>query len=407
MSIRLSPWSRTRSRFPARTAMALALGLTIGALACPSGCSDDDDDGDTATVDAAIDSATDAAAGSDGAVAVDCANASAHIDKVVCAVDGFLATLSASEVDAATYDWSDSAARTTWSNLPVELAERNGLRFGDLGAESRAAALQVADEVLSDEGYEDFVGVLAADDYLAAQSAGGPDGDGLAYGAGDYYIAIIGTPSATGDWMLQIGGHHLAYNITYLAGVGYPTPNHIGAEPKSSFTISGGTYAPVEAEGAAMVAIFGGMASDELDASYLQGQSYDDVLVGPDNGSGALPTDYPTGSNRTGVLVSSMSSDEQALVTAAIEQWVDDYDPAIAAPLLAAYTSPSAYADTYVAWAGTANAGVDPDVSGTYMRIDGPRVWIEVTCQAGVVIEGQTHYHTIFRDKTMDYGNSL
>jgi uncharacterized protein DUF3500 len=207
--------------------------------------------------------------------------------------------------------------------------------------------------------------------------------------------------------MLQIGGHHLAYNITYLAGVGYPTPNHIGAEPKSSFTIDGGTYAPVEAEGAALVAVYAGLANDELDTAYLQGQSFSDVLVGPDNGSGALPSDYPTGSNRTGALVSSMSSEEQALVTAAIEQWVGDYDPEIAEPLLAAYTSTSAYSDTYVAWAGSESAGVDPDVSGTYMRIDGPRLWIEVACQSGIVIQGQTHYHTIFRDKLMDYGNSL
>jgi hypothetical protein len=41
------------------------------------------------------------------------------------------------------------------------------------------------------------------------------------------------------------------------------------------------------------------------------------------------------------------------------------------------------------------------------MRIDGPRVWIELVCQGGVVIRNATHYHSVFRDKTMDYGNSL
>ncbi|MEY4576379.1 MAG: hypothetical protein RL701_1082, partial [Pseudomonadota bacterium] len=49
----------------------------------------------------------------------------------------------------------------------------------------------------------------------------------------------------------------------------------------------------------------------------------------------------------------------------------------------------------------------DVDLDKTYMRIDGPRAWIEVSCQAGVVIQGQTHYHTIFRDKTYDYGGTL
>ncbi len=41
------------------------------------------------------------------------------------------------------------------------------------------------------------------------------------------------------------------------------------------------------------------------------------------------------------------------------------------------------------------------------MRIDGPRVWIEVACQSGIVIQNMTHYHTIYRDKANDYGNQL
>ncbi len=43
----------------------------------------------------------------------------------------------------------------------------------------------------------------------------------------------------------------------------------------------------------------------------------------------------------------------------------------------------------------------------TNLRFDGRRLWIEVSCQAGVVVKGTTHDQTIFRDKTMDYGNSL
>ena len=50
---------------------------------------------------------------------------------------------------------------------------------------------------------------------------------------------------------------------------------------------------------------------------------------------------------------------------------------------------------------------LDVDVDKTYMRIDGPRAWIEVACQSGVVIQGKTHYHTINRDKTYDYGDTL
>lgn len=156
-----------------------------------------------------------------------------------------------------------------------------------------------------------------------------------------------------------------------------------------------------------MAAVFNGLSATQLDSAYLSG-TFSDVVVGPDNGSGSKPTSkYPSGSNRTGVLVSSLSADQQSQVKTVIEQWVRDYDPAIADALMAEYTSESALADTYIAWGGTKSSGPNPDVTGTYFRIDGPRLWIEVACQGGVVIRGQTHYHTIFRDKLMDYGNTL
>jgi hypothetical protein len=38
------------------------------------------------------------------------------------------------------------------------------------------------------------------------------------------------------------------------------------------------------------------------------------------------------------------------------------------------------------------------DTLDDYVRIDGPRVWIEFACQRGI------HYHTIWRDRVTDYG---
>lgn len=335
------------------------------------------------------------------AASVDCSSATTEVETVVCSAEALIATLSSDERDTLLYDFSDTTARTTWSNFPTSLVTRNGLRFGDLSETSRAAAMTLAQTVLSTEGYADFVGGLAADDYLG-EIGGGDD-----YSSDNYYVAILGTPSASGDWMLQLGGHHMAYNITYVAGTGYPVPNHQGAEPKASFTFNSETYEPMSEEGAAWVAMYGALDTDQLATAYLEGQVFRDVLIGPDDGSGTLPTDYPTGTEREGVLVSSLSETQQAAVTAVIEQWVNDYHSNIADTLLSDYTSAEAYADTYVAWSGTEASGPDPDVEGTYWRVDGPRLWIEVACQGGIVVQGETHYHAIFRDKSMDYGNSL
>jgi hypothetical protein len=382
----------------------------------------------------------------DMAATTDCTNATEHIDKVVCASNAFLATLTTTEAAAVNLAFTDNKARTEWSNLPG--VTRPGVQLGSLSnAASKPAALAMMKVVLTNDGYSTLDGIMNADDYLGSLSGGsgggaadggamgpggggppdggsiGPGGGGAAdggsggggtaagYSSAYYTVAILGTPSATGNWEIMFGGHHMAFNVTYLAGTAYPVPNHLGVEPKASFTINGGTYAPLAPESAAMVALYQSLSSSELATAYLAGQTFADVLVGPveyDTGSSAAAkAKFPTGGNRTGVLVSSLSSAQQALVTTAIADWVNDFDPAIASKLLADYTSASAYADTYVAWAGTQSAGVDLDVTGTYMRIDGPRLWIEVACQGGIVIQGKTHLHTIYRDKQYDYGATL
>ena len=43
------------------------------------------------------------------------------------------------------------------------------------------------------------------------------------------------------------------------------------------------------------------------------------------------------------------------------------------------------------------------DVPNTYVRIDGPSLWIEFNNQPALAVNG-IHHHTIYRDETTDYG---
>jgi hypothetical protein len=380
---------------------SLAFGYALG-------CNDSSTRSTTSTDDGGA-TTTDGGTNVEASLPTECASASTNIDKVVCAANAFNATLTSAQQTTANLLFTDAVGKTKWSNLPGQA--RSGIQLSALDVTQLAAAKAVALAALSTAGFTDFTGVLAADDYLGTQGGGGGGGPGggAGYGSGNYYIAFFGTPSATGNWMLQLGGHHMAYNITYLAGVGYPVPNHIGVEPKAEFTVNGATYAPLADEGTTFAAAFKSLEATQLAAAFLSGQTFGDVVVGPvEYAKGTYATaSFPAGANRRGVLVSTLTTAQQALVTAAIEQWVRDFDPAVADPLVAAYTTPAAFADTYLAWGGTEASGVDVDVNGTYMRLDGPRLWLEVACQAGVVIQGKSHYHTIYRDKELDYGKSL
>ena len=350
-----------------------------------------------------------------------------YVDSVLSAISTFESALgttltAATQYDEASYTTSQlNVYKTNWSNLPPGAISfsRPGITLSELSSSTQIAAFNaLAKAALSTAGYTDLQGVLAADDYLGyTENANG-------YGANLYHVAVIGTPSETGSWTLMFGGHHLAYNINFNEACSYPTPHHIGVEPRTSFTAnsetsydyySAGTYQVLADKGAAMVAIFSGLDSSSLSSAFLTGQTFSDILIGPveaNTGSYAnVTTKFSAiaSSSDRGLLVSSLTTAQQALVTAAIEQFTDDYDSTTASRLLGDYES--GYASTYVAWANSAgtysSSGPDITASGTYMRIDGPRVWIEIAIQNGVVISSQTHYHMMFRDKTYDYYNQL
>ena len=125
-----------------------------------------------------------------------------------------------------------------WSNLPCGSGCRNGIQFSTLTSDQLTAALaviQAAMGTVANEGSDEFNQIRAADAYLGANGGGG------GYSSGIYFIAFLNTPSTTGGWMLQFGGHHYAANISYNNGhVVGTTPHFYGLEP-TSFTVSGTT----------------------------------------------------------------------------------------------------------------------------------------------------------------------
>jgi hypothetical protein len=316
------------------------------------------------------------------------------VAQIVCLANTFLATLTSSQQASAVLSLNITNAKR-WSNLPCALSCRNGLLFSSLTATQQTAALaliQAASGSTAGNGYNEFVQIRAADDYLGQTASG--------YGSGNYIIAFLGSPSTTGKWMLQFGGHHSAQNITYDAGVVTSiTPMHEAVEPKGAFTYNGTTYAgPLESEHTAMQEMLGSFSSTELTGAKISG-SFSDCLMVPGSTTNTMP------STKVGIKVSTLSSTAQSKVLAAIAEWVNDVDAASAANFLAIYQSE--LANTYISYAsnssGTSGNPASFLTANTdYVRIDGPSVWIEFICQNGVVLSG-VHYHTVMRDHARDY----
>jgi hypothetical protein len=286
-----------------------------------------------------------------------------------------------------------------WSNLPTNFIPRNGVMIGDMSTDAQAAAITLVSTAAGTTGTTLFSEIRAADEWLVTD--GRADSNG--YGEGRYYVAFVGTPSTTSPWMLQIAGHHLAYNYTYNSKCTSATPLFDGVEPTTWTDSAGTSHAPLESQRAAAVAVIAAISSNS--DSLLSG-TYTDVVNGPTNSNGLGDTrypsglSYPTGTTGRGVLVGSLTTDQQALVKTAIEAWVKNVADPISTALLTDYESSDALASTYVAYSGA----TDLTTQNSYFRIDGPRVWIEYTIQGGIVYQSRVHYHTIWRDKVADYG---
>jgi len=325
----------------------------------------------------------------------------------------FKAMLTSDQQQVLEQTYTASLARR-WSNLPCAATCRNGIQLGSLTPEQLAAALEViraALGTLANEGYDEFNQIRLADTVLAnAQgSGGGPGGGGggpggFSYGEGFYYLAFLNTPTTTGAWMMQFGGHHYGANIAYNQGhVVATTPLFYGLEPLS-FTVNGTTYAPLTQEHDALTAMLASLTADQLAAAKLS-QTFSDVTMSPgetNGGNGSFPT------TKVGVAVSSLNATQKQLVLEAMKPWVRDMDDTVAANLLAIYQSE--LDGTYIAFTGSGVAGDATsflNANTNYARIDGPGVWIEFACQNGVVFQNQIHYHTVWRDHVRDYGKDL
>ncbi|WP_099023499.1 DUF3500 domain-containing protein [Mycolicibacterium palauense] len=312
----------------------------------------------------------------------------ANTADVVAATNTFLALLDQEQRDTVEYDFSDSQARQTWSNYPAGTVPREGIALADLTSEQLDAAYAVLKVALSGVGYQQDRDIQAADDFLAGLGGRGAD---MFSSVKDYFIAVYGKPSEDRPFMVQFGGHHLARNLTYNGDDVSQTPQFVGSEP-TSFDVDGVTVRPVGAESSSMFAMIDALTDRQRGAAEITSGTFDDLLMGPGKDSGTFPTPE-------GLPVSDLDATQRAAVLAAIRTYVGDLSTDAATRLLAEYQSE--LDDTRIGWSN--NSG--PTDENSYIRIDGPSVWIEfINTRSNST--PNIHYHSVYRDKNNDYGSS-
>lgn len=328
-----------------------------------------------------------------GKTATATATVSASGTTIVDLANAYINSLTTAQ-QTATVVSADATHAAKWINLPATpssdgtQSQRNGVSYSTLTTAQKTAWNNLVNAALtSGSELTQFNQIRAADNYLATLTSG--------Y-SGDYqYVGFVGTPSTSGTWMLQVGGHHNAHNYYYSGtSLQTTTPYFLGVEP-TSFTSSGTAYTPMAGQKNAVTAFLQSFSTSQLSSAKLS-SSFSDVYIGP--GKDAR-SNFPTSGR--GMLASSLTTAQQTLLKNVIAAWV-------LGRTTDAYNYQTLYeselSSTYVAYSGNASAPTTVfTAQGDYLRVDGPHVWIEFVCQNGIVISGQIHYHTIWRDRLTDY----
>jgi hypothetical protein len=301
------------------------------------------------------------------------------VANAVAKADAFLQTLDAPQRKKLLLDF-DSGKKPNWSNLPVTMVARNGLRLGELTRPQRAAALDALAALLSKEGFQKVIDIMNADDQLVTDA-----NNRMRFGTDNYYMAIFGTPSATKPWMVQFGGHHLGLNVTVVGKETVLTPTHTGAQP-DSFTKDGKTVRPLAAENDLAFKLVNMLDADQKKQAVL-GDRPKNLVLGPGADGKTIEPQ--------GLRCDVLKDDQRNVLLGLIGAWIHILPNDAAATRMAELKGQ--IEKTYFAWYGPTTNG-----SAAYFRIQGPTLLIEYAPQ------GSTHHiHTIIRNPRNDYAKEL
>lgn len=336
--------------------------------------------------------------------------------KTVAAAKAFLATLDNTGKTKVSFPFN-SDQKHRWSNFPIGIYPRNGLRLGDLNPTQRDAVFNLLATALSARGLQKVKEIMEGDEVLKQSEAqlptgptgpppegpppggarpdsppGGP-GRGMdpGFGRDNYYLALLGEPSLTEPWMIQFGGHHLAINVTIVGQSNVLTPSLPAAQP-ATYKLNSETVRPLGQENDKGFALINSLDATQQKQAILSYQVNDLVLGAGQDGKMVQPE---------GVKVSALNAAQQEKLLDVVHEWVGILNDEQAAVKMAEVKAN--LPETWFAWSGPTTNG-----SPAYFRIQGPTLWIEYSPQrmrgSGLDIN---HIHTIYRDPTNDYGARL
>jgi hypothetical protein len=266
--------------------------------------------------------------------------------------------------------------------------QRGGLRMGDLTKAQRDAAHALLAAALSQQGYEKVTQIVEGDEILKEGDQarpGGPGGPAM-FGRDEYYISLLGQPSAKDPWMIQFGGHHLGLNITFVGAHTTLAPSHTGSQP-AIYEFEGKAVRPLGRETDKAFALVNSLDEAQREQAIL-GFEMHDLVLGPGRDGQTIQPE--------GIKGSALTAKQREMLLDLAGEWIGIMTQDAAKAKMDEITQH--VDETWFAWSGPTEKG-----KAAYFRVQGPTVWIEYAPQR-LGGDPTKHIHTIYRDPSNDYG---
>lgn len=321
--------------------------------------------------------------------------------KIKSATVGFIETLEKNQQDSVFIGFADSA-RTNWTNLPLGLSARKGLRYGNLSEKSKIAFHKVLSSLFSSQGYLKTFAIMQVDDILhelfEIQFQQGKVNERsmqfirkLNWDYGNYFVAIAGNPQTEDIWGLKFEGHHLSINITAAGDLITMTPLFMGSDPA---IVEDTQYAGLRP------------LSKEEDYGFWLINALDDTQKAKATLSEKVPGDIITSPDRPqwleefqGIKGSELNEDQQKILHYLIEEYIGNLDHQKAEEYLAKLHA-RGMDSVYFAWIGS----YEP-MKAHYYIVHSPDFLIEYD-NVGF-LDNANHIHSIWREKGNDFGEDI
>lgn len=319
-------------------------------------------------------------------VAVLPANAQqARIDltqEMVEATNAFVSSLSVQQRNNGIYAFEDEE-RFNWHFIP---RDRKGVPFRSMNDSQRAAAQNVLQTFFSAKGYQRAEAVRSLESVLAEIEVNGRfDRDPELY-----FLTIFGTPGLDSNWALRYEGHHLAYNWTFVSGMGIASsPQFFGSNPaevRSGEKIGTRVLSAEEDLGRDLVSA---LSADQKKMAILDLEVPGDIFTAAEREITRL--------ENSGISYSELNSRQKRMLIALIDELASMQSEVIAEARMASIRS-EGLEDIKFVWIGGIERG-DPH----YYRVQGSGFLIEYDNTQN----NANHIHLVWRDFTGDFGRDL